>query len=78
MASVCLAPWAWIRRPELQFLCASYGQRLSNRHSTDSRRLMQSPWYRARWGNRWQIVGDVNRITEIQNDRNGHRIATSR
>ena len=77
MASVCLAPWAWIRQPELQFLCGSYGQRLSNRHSTDSRRLMQARWYQARWGKRWQIVGDVNRIQEIQNNRNGHRIATS-
>ena len=77
LTSVCLPAWAWIRKPELQFLCGSYGQRLSNRHSTDCRRLMQSPWYRARWGTRWQIVGDVNRIQEIQNNRNGHRIATS-
>ena len=38
---------------------------------------MQSRWYRARWGNRWKIVGDVNRITEIQNNHSGHRIATS-
>ena len=77
LTSICLPAWAWIRRPELQFLCASYGQRLSNRHSTDCRRLMQSRWYQARWGHRWQFAGDVNRITEIQNSRNGHRIATS-
>ena len=77
MASVCFPAWTWTRRPDLQFLCASYGQRLSNRHSTDCRRLMQSRWYRARWGHRWRMVGDVNRITEIQNDRNGHRISTS-
>ena len=62
LTSICLAPWAWTRFPELQFLCASYGQRLSNRHSTDCRRLMQSRWYRARWGHRWKIVGDVNRM----------------
>ena len=77
LASICFPAWAWTRHPALQFLCASYGQRLSNRHSTDSRRLMQSRWYRSRWGNRWQIVGDVNRIQEIQNDYSGHRIATS-
>ena len=77
LTSICLPAWTWTRRPELQFLCASYGQRLSNRHSTDCRRLMQSRWYQARWGQRWQIVGDVNRITEIQNDHSGHRIATS-
>ena len=77
LTSICLPAWAWIRFPELQFLCASYGQRLSNRHSTDCRRLMQSRWYQARWGNRWEFTRDVNRVREIQNNRNGHRIATS-
>ena len=77
LTSICLPAWAWTRRPELQFLCASYGQRLSNRHSTDCRRLMQSRWYQARWGHRWKFVGDVNRITEMQNSCNGHRISTS-
>ena len=31
LTSVCLPAWAWIRKPELQFLCASYGQDLSQR-----------------------------------------------
>ena len=77
LTSVCLPAWTWIRRPEERFLCASYGQKLSNDFSTESRRLMLSPWYQQRWGTRWQFVGDVNRITEMQNNRNGHRIATS-
>ena len=77
IASVCLPAWVWIRRPEMQFLCASYVQRLSNDHSTDCRRLMQSRWYQARWGNRWKFVGDVNRITDMQNNCSGRRIATS-
>ena len=77
LASVCLPAWVWIRRPELQFLCASYGQRLSNRHSTDCRRLMQSRWYQARWAQRWKFTGDVNRVQEVQNNYSGHRIATS-
>ena len=77
MVSVCLPAWAWIRRPTLQFLCGSYVQRLSNDHSTDCRRLMQSRWYQERWGARWKFVGDRNRITEIQNNHSGHRVATS-
>ena len=77
LTSICLPAWAWTRRPELQFLCASYGQRLSDRHSTDCRRLMQSRWYRARWGHRWKMTSDVNRVREVQNNHNGHRIATS-
>ena len=77
MGSVCLPAWAWIRKPELQFLCASYGQDLSNDYSVDCRRLMLSPWYRARWGRRWKMVGDVNRVTEVKNNHSGFRMATS-
>ena len=77
LTSICLPAWVWTRHPEVQFLCASYGQRLSDRHSTDCRRLMQSRWYRARWGNRWKMTSDVNRVQEVQNDHSGHRIATS-
>ena len=77
LTSICLPAWAWIRRPELQFLCASYGQDLSNDFSVNCRRLMRSPWYQQRWGNHWQFVGDVNRITEVKNNLSGFRLATS-
>ena len=76
MASICFPAWVWTRRPTLQFLCASYVQRLSNQHSTDCRRLMQSRWYRDRWGQRWKFVGDRNRVEGVQNNSNGHRLAT--
>ena len=38
---------------------------------------MLSPWYRARWGRRWKLVGDVNRVTEVKNNHSGFRMATS-
>ena len=77
LTSICLPAWAWIRKPTLQFLCASYGQDLSNDFSGDCRRLMQSPWYQQRWRTRWHLVGDVNRITEMKNNHSGLRLATS-
>ena len=77
LTSICLPAWAWIRKPELQFLCASYGQDLSNDFSVDCRRLMRSPWYQRRWADRWQFVGDVNRVTEMKNNWSGLRMATS-
>ena len=77
LASICLPAWAWIGNPRLQFLCSSYGQDLSNDFSVDCRRLMLSPWYRARWGRRWKLVGDVNRVTEVKNNHSGFRMATS-
>ena len=75
LASVCLPAWAWIRRPELQFLCASYGQDLANDFSVDCRRLMRSTWYQRRWGSRWQFSGDA--VMEVRNNRSGFRLATS-
>lgn len=77
LASVCLPAWAWILKPELQFVCASYGQDLANDFSVDCRFLMRSTWYQQRWGRRWQFVGDVNRIREVKNNRSGFRMATS-
>ena len=77
LTSVCLPAWAWIRKPELQFVCSSYGQDLSNDFSVDCRRLMRSRWYQKRWGNRWKFAGDVNRVTEVKNNFSGFRMATS-
>ena len=77
LTSICLPAWAWIFKPELQFVCASYGQDLANDFSVDCRRLMLSNWYQQRWGSRWRFVGDVNRVTEMKNNRSGLRMATS-
>ena len=77
LTSICLPAWAWIRRPTLQFVCASYGQDLANDFSVECRRLMRSNWYQQRWGNRWYFVGDGNRVTEVKNNRSGLRMATS-
>ena len=69
--------WEWIRYPDQKYLCASYSSILSIRDNLKARRLLQSPWYIARWGDVFQLAGDQNQKQRFENDRTGHRIATS-
>ena len=41
------------------------------------RRLLQSPWYQSRWGDRFQLTGDQNAEERFENNKTGHRLATS-
>ena len=84
MISVAFPAFVWAQRergplagPQVQFLCASYAQPLSNTLSIKCRSLMQSRWYQERWGDRFQLAGDQNRVTRFNNTENGYRIATS-
>ena len=77
ICSVALPCWDWINNPQEQYLFASYAQQLSIRDSLKCRRLIQSPWYQAHFGNAFQLTGDQNQKGRFDNDRNGYRIATS-
>jgi predicted phage terminase large subunit-like protein len=77
ISSVMFNAFAWIDRPSLRFLNVSYAESLSIRDSLKTRTLIQSPWYQSRWGNRYQLSDDQNQKTRFENDRTGHRIATS-
>ena len=69
--------WEWIMMPARRWLFASYAQSLSERDSLKCRRLIESPWYQEHWGNRFQLCGDQNTKLRYENDKTGHRIATS-
>lgn len=82
--SVALAPWVWAQEdtgpllgPKTSFLYSSYAQSLSMRDSMKSRRLITSPWYQARWGDRFNLAYDQNTKGRFDNDSGGYRIATS-
>lgn len=74
---VFMPTWAWIRKPHLRFLTSSYAATLSTRDAVKSRRILQSPWYRARWGHVFQLAYDQNQKQRYENNRGGYRIATS-
>lgn len=77
MVSVLWQAWEWTRRPETRWLTASYAQGLSIRDSVKTRRVIQSPWYQAHWGDVFHLATDQNQKHRFENDRSGVRIATS-
>ena len=77
LVSVMWPAWAWTFSPHFRWLFASHSQPLSTRDSVRCRRLIESTWYRERWGNRYALEHDQNQKTRFDNDRTGFRIATS-
>lgn len=77
ITSVMLTPWWWITEPQTQFYYASYALSLSTKHSTQARRLIQSPWYQSRYGGSFSILPDQNEKKRFENSEKGHRACTS-
>jgi predicted phage terminase large subunit-like protein len=77
LVSVFWPGWEWICHPERRWLYSSYGSHLSVRDSVKCRRLIESPWYRARWGHVFSLTGDQNAKMRFDNDRSGYRLSTS-
>lgn len=73
--SICFPAFTWIHNPKIQFAFGSYSKSLSHEASMKCRDLIASEWYQARWGDRFQLVGDQNK-GKFDNDQKGHRIAT--
>lgn len=84
LCSVAWPAWTWaqsevtpVAGPQVQFLFASYAQSLSLRDSVKTRRLIESPWYQQRWGDRFRLTGDQNTKFRFENTLGGYRLATS-
>ena len=84
LVSVAFPAWVWaqpeigpISGPKVPFLHASYANQLSLRDSVKCRRLIESPWYSARWGHRFKLTTDQNTKSRFTNDKGGERLITS-
>lgn len=77
LVSVMWFAWTWTFQPSSRWLYASYAQTLATRDSRKCRQLIQSPWYRERFGDHITLVGDQNQKMRFENDRTGYRIATA-
>lgn len=75
--SVMFPAWVWLNRPWEQFLYTAYGSDLSTDASRKTRMVISSPWYQARWGDRFKLLGDQNAKHRFDNDKTGYRMATS-
>ena len=71
--------WDWgpNNHPELRWLFSSYADSLAIRDSRKTRNIIQSNWYQANWGDRFQLVGDQNAKQKFENDHLGYRLSTT-
>ncbi|TVS84978.1 terminase, partial [Wolbachia pipientis] len=80
MKSMCVSvAWpAWIlgNQPTARIIVASYSQRLSEKHSLDTRCVMHSSWYRVLFPE-VELSKDQNTKYKFQTVQRGYRIATS-
>jgi phage terminase large subunit-like protein len=84
LCSVCFPAWTWAQStdtatsgPGAQFVYASYAEKLALRFSLRNRRLIQSQWYKDRWGDRFSLLSDENTSHRFVNDKAGERLVTS-
>lgn len=77
VSSVMFPSWLWIKDPTMRLLYSSYAQTLATRDSLATRRIIDSPWYQARWAGKFQISTDQNEKMRFENNRKGYRLATS-
>lgn len=69
--------WSWIDHPQTRWMFGSYDADLSIRDAVKTRDIIQSPWYQARWGDRFALKSDQNVKSRYDNDHGGFRLATS-
>lgn len=77
IVAVCLPAWAWIPKQSLKFIGSSYSADLSIEHNVLSRRLIENPWYRNKWGQKVVLSLDQNTKSKFENTATGSRRATS-
>jgi phage terminase large subunit-like protein len=83
LCSVCFPAWVWAQPPDhdsptsgaaVQFVYASYAEKLSLRFSLRNRRLINTGWYQQRWG---ALAGPNQRFTLLSDESSAHRFANS-
>ena len=77
LTAVFWPAWVWIDHPEARFLFASNREPLAIRDSLRCRRLIESDFYQARWGGKYQLCGDQNQKNRFENTATGYRIVVS-
>lgn len=75
--SVFFPAWNWIHSPGDRYLYASYSDSLATDHSVATRRVVESEWYQARWGNKVRIIRGSNLKTKFETTKLGSRVSTS-
>ena len=75
--AVFFPAWAWIAKPETQWLFASYAHSLSIRDSNKCRTVILSSQYQQWFGDKFKLSDSQNTKNKFANNYNGFRLATS-
>lgn len=64
--------WEWVAiRPSMRYIGVSYADSLSVRDNLRARRIVESEWFRLRWGDRIQLTSDANAKVKFENQHTG-------
>lgn len=77
IVTVCFPVWYWTKHPSKRFMCTSYAEGLSTKHSMDRRTILRSDWFQKGWGHKFKLSDDNDTKTEFTNNKRGHMTATS-
>lgn len=68
--------WEWLQEPGFRTINGSFDPKLSARDAGKSLKIIQSPWFRERWGDRVIVPSDAS-ISDYTNQAAGFRFTTS-
>lgn len=75
--SVFFPTWLWSRSPEQKFIYASYSEDIARRDSLRCRRLIESTWYKERWGHVVRPIKNSWSTSKFANEAGGLRMITT-
>ena len=75
IVNVMFPTWLWTWDAAAQTNNYSHSERLAVRDSLACRRLVESDWYKERWGDKFSLTGDQSAKAFYQNNQGGHRTA---
>lgn len=73
VVSVFYEAWIWTKDPGYRFLCGSNEGTLATRDSLRMRQIIESDWYKDRWGEKVALSKDQAEKTLFTNTARGHR-----
>ena len=77
IVSVATPAWMWINQPQWRAIHASGNFQVSVRDSLRCRAILDSTWYRSKFGISWQFAFDQNLKAYYANSASGFRSAVS-
>lgn len=77
ICSVVFPVWSWLQDPSEKFITVSAVEKLVLRDAVNSRRLVESSWFKKTFKPDFEMQKDVNQKHRYENTKGGYRYATS-